>query len=153
MEQNLDKFADEMQDELWECFSKIVIEHARNPRNVGDIKDADGYGSVMGSCGDNMEVWIKVQNGIIKQATFWTDGCSTTIAAGSMVTEMARSKPVTDALCISQDDVLDALEGLPEDSVHCAALAANALKDAVKNYLDCQREPWKRVYRKPSLSD
>jgi len=153
MEQNLDKFAEEMQNKLWECFSQTVIDHARNPRNVGDIKDADGYGSAMGSCGDNMEVWIKVQDGIIKQATFWTDGCSTTIAAGSMATEMARSRSVTDAVCLSRDEVLDALGGLPEDSEHCAVLAANAIKEAVRDYLAGQREPWKKAYKKPSLSD
>ncbi len=151
MDNDLDFIADAIQNQMWEGYSKTVIDHAMHPRNIGDIKNADGYGSAMGDCGDNLEIWLEVRNGVIQRATFWTDGCHTTIAAASMITEMAKSKRVPDALAIDQKAVLEALEGLPEDSLHCAQLASNTLREAVKDYLDCQREPWRKNYRKPTL--
>jgi nitrogen fixation NifU-like protein len=95
-----------------------------------------------------MEIWLNVKNGAIAQAAFWSDGCGTTIAAGSMVTELAKGKTIAGASRISQKDVLDALGGLPEESVHCALLAANTLREAIKDYLAYKKEPWKRAYRK-----
>jgi nitrogen fixation NifU-like protein len=144
----MDKIAEELQREVWADYTEVVIDHAQNPRNVGSISDADGFASVTGPCGDTMDIWLKVRNGEIKQATFWTDGCGTTIAAGSMITEMVRGKTVANALGMTQQDVLDALGGLPEESVHCALLAANTLKGAAKDYLATKNEPWKRAYRK-----
>src|SRR4030042_2647522 len=107
-----DKMVEELTQEIWAGFSPIVIDHAQNPRNVGSIQDADGFASVTGPCGDNIEIWLKVQDGIIIEATFWTDGCGTTIAAGSMITEMAKGKTIDEAIGITQQDVLDALGGL-----------------------------------------
>lgn len=129
-------------------YTETTIDHAMNPRNVGSIADADGFARVTGSCGDTMEIWLKVWNDAIKDVTFWTDGCGTSIAAGSMVTELAKGKAVADALRITPQDVLDALEGLPEESAHCALLAANTLREAIKDYLAYRREPWKKIYRK-----
>ena len=148
MASEMDKIAEELQKEMWSGYTEVVIDHAQNPRNVGSIPDADGFASVTGPCGDTMEIWLKVQNGAIKQATFWTDGCGTSIAAGSMVTELAKDKAITNALRITQQDVLDALGGLPEDSIHCALLAANTLKEAAKDYLALKQEPWKRLYKR-----
>jgi nitrogen fixation NifU-like protein len=133
---------------MWAGYSEIVIDHAQNPKNLGSIHDADGFASVTGPCGDTMKIWLKVQNSVIKQATFWTDGCGTTIAAGSMVTELVKGKTIANALRISKHDVLDALGGLPEESIHCALLAANTLKETVKDYLAFRNEPWKRAYRR-----
>ena len=135
MSSELDKLVEELQQEMWADFSPVVVDHAQNPRNAGSIQDADGFASVTGPCGDNIEIWLKVQDGIIREATFWTDGCGTTIAAGSMITEMAKGKTIDEAMRITQQDVLDALGGLPEESVHCALLAANTLKETVKDYL------------------
>jgi len=129
-------------------YSETVIEHAMNPRNVGVMQDADGFARVTGPCGDTMEIWIKVNNDAIAGATFMTDGCGTSIASGSMVTEMVKGKSVSEAQRISQQDVLTALGGLPEESEHCALLAANTLKAAIRDYLQMKREPWKRAYRK-----
>jgi nitrogen fixation NifU-like protein len=148
MAQDLDKIAEELQKEVWAGYSEVVIDHAQNPRNVGILHDADGFASVTGSCGDTMKIWLKVSNSTIKEATFWTDGCGTSIAAGSMVTEIAKGKTVASALRITQQDVLDALKGLPEDSVHCALLAANTINDAAKDYLANKNEPWKRPYKR-----
>ena len=143
---------DELQQLILEdarkIYSETTIDHFMNPRNLGDMRDADGFASVTGSCGDSMEIWLKVRNGTIANATFMTDGCGTSIASGSMVTEMAKGRSVGEARKISQQDVLGALGGLPEESEHCALLAADTLKEAIKDYLVMEREPWKRAYRK-----
>jgi len=148
MSSEWEKALEEIQRELWADYSETVIDHAQNPRNVGTIPDADGFGRVTGPCGDTMEIWLKVRDGVISEARFWTDGCGTTIAAGSMITEMVKGENAARALRISQQNVLDALGGLPEDSEHCALLAANTLKEAVKDYMAFKKEPWKRAYRK-----
>jgi len=135
-------------DEINSAYSETVIDHARNPRNAGMIPNADGHARITGPCGDTMSIWLRVRDGIITQAAFWTDGCGTTIAAGSMATELAKGKRASQTLGISQQEVLDALGGLPEDSVHCALLAANTLKEAVRDYMAFRNEPWKRDYRK-----
>ncbi|MBL7125380.1 MAG: iron-sulfur cluster assembly scaffold protein [Dehalococcoidales bacterium] len=129
-------------------YSEIAIDHSMNPRNLGDMENADGFAKVMGSCGDTMEIWLKVRNGNIAQATFMTDGCGTSIASGSMVTELAKGKSIAKVQRIMQQDVLNALGGLPEESVHCALLAADTLKAAIKDYLTYKNEPWKRAYRR-----
>jgi len=128
-------------------YSETTIDHAMNPRNVGVMQSADGFARVTGPCGDTMEIWIMVKNNVIVGATFMTDGCGASIASGSMVTELARGKNISEAR-ISQQDVLDALGGLPYESEHCALLAANTLKTAVRDYLAIQKEPWKKAYRK-----
>ena len=134
--------------DLGSHYSETVIDYVRNPRNVGILVHADGYATITGPCGDTMGMWLEVRDDRIWQATFWTDGCGTTVAAGSMVTELAKGKVVAEALGITQQDVLDALGGLPEDSVHCALLAVNTLKAAVRDYLSLRNEPWKKAYRR-----
>jgi nitrogen fixation NifU-like protein len=129
-------------------YSETTIDHAMNPRNVGDMDGEDGFAKVTGSCGDTMEIWLKVRNGTIVDATFMTDGCGPSIASGSMVTELSKGKNISEARKISQQDVLNALGGLPEESQHCALLAASTMKEAIRDYLAMQREPWKKAYRK-----
>jgi len=143
-----EKFEELIQAEMRKLYSEVTIDHAMNPKNVGDMEDADGFASVTGLCGDTMKIWLKVNNGTIARATFFTDGCGTSIASGSMVTEMARGKNVCEAQKISQQNVLYALGGLPEGSEHCALLASNTLKEAANNYLAMKNEPWKRAYRR-----
>ena len=129
-------------------YSETVIDHAMNPRNVGIMQDADGFARMTGSCGDTMEIWLKVKNDAIVGATFMTDGCGATIASGSMVTEMVKGKSIIEARKIGQQDVLDILNGLPQENEHCALLAADTLKAAIRDYIAIKREPWKRAYRK-----
>jgi len=148
MSSSWEEFEELIKQEMRKIYSEAAIEHGMNPRNLGDMEDADGFAKVTGSCGDTMEIWLKVRDGTIAKATFLTDGCGTSIASGSMVTEMAKGKSLTKAHKISQDDVLNALGGLPEESQHCALLAANTLKAAIKDYLTVQKEPWKKAYRK-----
>ena len=152
MTEEIDLLQAELQEavlaEARKIYSETVIDYAMNPRNVGGIPGADGHSVVTGSCGDTMEIWLRVKNGEIADARFWTDGCSTSIASGGMVTDMVKGKPIARAREISQQHVLKALDGLPPESEHCAKLAADTLKEAIKDYLKLQREPWKKAYRK-----
>jgi len=134
-------------EDMKEIYSENAIDHFLNPRNLGEIAAPDGFGRVTGPCGDTMEIYLKVRDGKVINASFWTDGCGSSIASGSMVTELAKEKSLIEARKITQDDVLDALGGLPEDSLHCALLAANTLKEAIRDYLAFKNEPWKRAYR------
>ncbi len=129
-------------------YSEKVIDHAMNPRNVGDMPDADGLAIVTGSCGDTMGIWLRVRGETIRDISFVTDGCGTSIAAGSMVTELAKGKSIGEGQSISREKVLNALGDLPEESRHCALLAADTLKAAIRDYLAMKREPWKKAYRK-----
>ena len=116
-------------------YSKKVMEHFMNPRNVGTIKNPDGYGKVGNPvCGDLMEIFIKVKNDIIEDIKFKTFGCGSAIATSSMVTELAKGKHVDEALKITRNNVAEELEGLPPQKMHCSNLAADALHEAIKDY-------------------
>ena len=134
-------------EDMRAVYSEKTIDHFLNPRNLGGIPAPDGVARITGPCGDTMEICLKVTDGRVMNTSFWTDGCGPSIASGSMVTELAKRKSVSEAQKITQQDVLDALGGLPEDNLHCALLAANTLKEAIKDYLAFKKEPWKRVYR------
>jgi len=95
-----------------------------------------------------MQIWLKVNDGKVVGSTFWTDGCSATVACGSMATEMIRGEDVAQVLAISQSDILETLGGLPEGNLHCALLAANTVKAAIQDYIAIRKEPWKKAYRK-----
>jgi nitrogen fixation NifU-like protein len=148
MSSSWEQFEELIKQEMRKIYSEAAIEHSMNPRNLGELENADGFAKVLGSCGDTMEIWLRVNNGTISDLGFLTDGCGTSIASGSMVTELAKGKSIAEAHKISPKDVLDALGGLPEESQHCALLAANTLKAAIKDYLAVQKEPWKKDYRK-----
>ncbi|MCX8207050.1 MAG: Fe-S cluster assembly scaffold protein NifU [Methanothrix sp.] len=117
-------------------YSKKVMEHFMNPRNVGVIDDPDGYGKVGNPvCGDLMEIFIKVKDDKIEDIKFRTFGCGAAIATSSMITEMARGKSLQEAMRITRNDVADALDGLPPQKMHCSNLAADALHAAINDYL------------------
>jgi nitrogen fixation NifU-like protein len=134
--------------EMRKVYSETTIDHAMDPRNMGDMDDADGFARLTGPCGDTLEIKIRVNNDIITDIAFLTDGCGTSIAAGSMVTELAKGKSVTEAQKISRQDILDALGGLPEESEHCALLAARTLNKTIRDYLMIKKDSWKKAYRK-----
>ncbi len=133
---------------LRSIYTDTVVDHVLNPRNTGSMADADGLGSVTTPEGDSIRVWLRVEDGSVADASFWTDSCAATLASVSMVTELVKGRTTAEALGMSQQDVLDALGGLPEGNVHCALLAVSALREAVKDYLAVKREPWKRNYRR-----
>ena len=148
MTSGYEKFMELWMESLRKTYTETVIDHSMNPRNMGNIESADGFSRVTGPCGDTMEIWLKVKDGKIAEATFLTDGCGTTIASGSMATEMVKGKSIPQAQKITQQDILEGLGGLPEESEHCALLAANTLKEAIKDYFAFKKEPWKKAYRK-----
>jgi nitrogen fixation protein NifU and related proteins len=117
-------------------YSEKVMDHFRSPRNVGEISDADGVGTVGNPiCGDLMTVYIKVKDNVVTEVKFKTFGCAAAIATSSMITELAKGKSLQDALKITRGDVADSLGGLPPIKMHCSNLAADALHAAIKNYL------------------
>ena len=126
--------------DVWSLYSEKVMEHFRNPRNVGEIENPDGIGHVGNPvCGDIMELYIKVNGGIIVDAKFKTFGCGAAIATSSMVTEMVKGKRIEEALKISNKAVAEALDGLPPVKMHCSVLAEEALKSAIEDYLGHQK--------------
>ncbi len=135
------------QREMREVYNDTVIDHALRPRNMSEAKGASGYGKVTSSCGDTMEIWLEVVANTVTAVTFATDGCGATLACGSILTELAKGKSIPLALSISQGDVLSTLGGLPQGNKHCALLAVNTLRAAIKDYLAFKKEPWKRAYR------
>jgi nitrogen fixation NifU-like protein len=126
-------------------YSKKVMDHFMNPRNVGTIENADGYGKVGNPvCGDLMEMYLKVKDDTIEDIKFQTFGCGSAIATSSMVTELAKGKHVDEAMKITRKDVADELEGLPPQKMHCSNLAADALREAIKDYQskkEAKKEP------------
>jgi len=116
-------------------YSTKVMEHFRDPHNVGYIEDADGVGKVGNPvCGDIMELTIKVDDGVIADAKFRTFGCGAAIATSSMVTDMVKGKTIEEALAVSNAAVAEALGGLPSIKMHCSVLAEQALKSAIEDY-------------------
>jgi nitrogen fixation NifU-like protein len=117
-------------------YNEKVMEHFMNPRNVGEIKNADGTGEVGNPvCGDMMTFYIKVKNDRIKDVKFKTFGCGAAIAVSSMVSEMAKGKTLAEAMKITPESVADKLEGLPKQKLHCSNLGAQALHKAIEDYL------------------
>ncbi len=116
-------------------YSEKVMEHFRNPRNVGEVKKPDGIGEVGNPvCGDMMRITIKVKDDKIKDIKFKTLGCGAAIATSSMITELAIGKPLKEAEKISRQDIADALDGLPAQKMHCSVLAADGLREAIADY-------------------
>ncbi len=117
-------------------YSEKVMDHFMNPRNVGEIPEADGIGTVGNPvCGDLMTVYIKVKDNRLEDVKFKTFGCGAAIATSSMTTELAKGKTIEEALRITRSDVADKLGGLPPIKMHCSNLAADALHAAIKDYL------------------
>ena len=116
-------------------YSDKVMDHFANPRNVGEIPDADGVGEVGNAkCGDIMKMYLKIDNGIITDVKFKTFGCGAAVATSSMATELIKGKPVEEALKLTNKAVIEALDGLPAAKLHCSVLAEQAMKAAIADY-------------------
>jgi len=118
-------------------YSEKVMDHFRNPRNVGTIDNADGVGEVGNPvCGDIMKIYLKIEGDIITDVKFETFGCGSAIASSSMATELIKGKPLSEALTLTNKAVTEALDGLPAHKIHCSVLAEEAIKSAIKDYYD-----------------
>ncbi len=118
-------------------YSEKVMDHFRNPRNVGEIEDADGIGEVGNArCGDIMKIYLKIENDVIVDVKFNTFGCGSAIASSSMATELIKGKPLSQALELTNKAVAEALDGLPAHKMHCSVLAEEAIRAAIKDYYD-----------------
>lgn len=120
---------------MYSQYSTKVIEHFMSPHNVGSMVDYDGKGTYGDpNCGDSLTIYIKVKDNIIEDISFLVFGCTASIAASSMTTVLAKGKTLEEALKITEQDIVDALDGLPENKLHCSNLGAGALKNAIKDY-------------------
>ena len=122
--------------ETYTLYNSTVMDHFINPRNMGDLKDADGVGEVgAAACGDIMKISLRIKNGKIDDARFKTFGCGSAIASSSMATELIKGRTIDEAMNFSNQEVVDALGGLPPVKIHCSVLAEEALKAALEDYL------------------
>jgi nitrogen fixation protein NifU and related proteins len=133
-------------------YPAAYLDHALRPRNAGNMEGANGFAALSAHDGSAMEVWLRVDNGIIADASFWTEGCGSTIACGSMTTEMTKGKTLAEAFKIGPEEIDAALGGLPGEGCVCAKLAIDTLKAALRDYLVYKNEPWKRKYNRPGTS-
>jgi nitrogen fixation NifU-like protein len=131
-----EKFEGLMKEKMRTMYSEMVVELGMNPKNLGEIDDANGFARITGPCGDTMSMWLKIKGDKILDAGFTTDGCTTSLASASMATVIAKGSRLEEAQKVSQQDIVDALGGLPVESRHCALLASNTLKAAIEDYLE-----------------
>ena len=126
-------------------YSEKVMDHFRNPRNVGEMENPDAVGEVGNArCGDIMRMYLKVKDGIIEDVKFMTFGCGSAIATSSIATELIKGKPIDQALELSNKAVVEALDGLPAHKLHCSVLAEEAIKAAVQDYYERQKKTKKK---------
>ncbi len=122
-------------------YSEKVMDHFRNPRNVGVIEDADGVGEVGNAkCGDIMKMYLKIDDDVISDVKFETFGCGSAIASSSMATELIKGKPVSEAMQLTNKAVAEALDGLPDYKMHCSVLAEEAIRKALDDYYSKQKK-------------
>ena len=124
-------------------YSAKVMDHFRNPRNIGIIENADGVGEIGNAkCGDIMKIYLKIDNDTVSDVKFETFGCGSAIASSSMATELIKGKPVSEALDLTNKAVAEALDGLPPHKMHCSVLAEAAIRSAIKDYFDRNGIPY-----------
>ena len=129
-------------------YSETTVDHILNPRNADTLSNPDGFAEVQSGHNESLKIWLRVRNDTVADSAFWTNGCAATIACGSMSTELAKGKTINEALAITPEDIARALVDLPDGNLHCAELAAGALRLALMDCLSTQQQPWKKLYRK-----
>ena len=134
LERLLEELQRKVEYEEEHTYSEVVIREYRNPSNFGVIEKPDAIGEIKGPCGDTMKFTLNIKNGRIFNARFWTDGCGATIACGSMLTKMIKGKSIKDVTGITEEQLTTALDGLPEEHMHCSRLAVNTLRKAIDSY-------------------
>ena len=133
---DFDMMIEKIQNEVYEqermIFSDRVIKEYNNPKNIGKMAQPDAFATLTGWCGDTMEIYLKMDHDIVKDISFMTDGCGATIACGSILTSMVKGKSVEEVKAIADNDLVTALDGLPEENLHCAHLAIITLEKALE---------------------
>ena len=151
MPDDFDKAIEKIQASIIEdarkVYSEKVIERWFHPEYMGEIENPQGHGKITGPCGDTVRIFLRIVNRKIIDARFTTDGCASTVAAGGMACELSIGKTLREAYEITKDMILEQLDGLPEESTHCAVLASNTLREALTDYLASRNETWKRLYK------
>jgi nitrogen fixation NifU-like protein len=151
MSDDLDDFARELQDQIYEetrrTYGQVAFERWLNPLYMGVMDNPDGCGRVTGSCGDTMEIFLRFEKGRVKEAVFQTDGCGPSAVCGSFAAELAHGKNPDDVADISGETILDILGGLPDQDQHCAFLAAETLQEALSDYMRKERKGVSREIR------
>ena len=132
--------------DFWQDHSSKYLEMALSAEKRGILEQPDGYGKNTGECGDTVQMYLVVRNGIIRHATFDTNGCINTNACGNTVSHLVEGKKVAQAWEVTPENVIEYLETLPEENHHCAELAVGALYLALSNYQENKREPWRKLY-------
>lgn len=130
----VEKIKKKIEHEEEKKYSKIVIREYRNPTNFGVLEHPDAIGIVKGACGDTMKITLKIIKNSIKDARFWTDGCGATLACGNILTKMIKGKDTDETFKISQKELINNLNGLPKEHIHCAKLAIITLHKAINKY-------------------
>ena len=130
MKMELKEFADKLPKETIEKIVKIWLER----KNFGKMDNFDAYGKCTGECGETIEIYLKINNGRIKKSSFYTEGCVAAVVCGSVLTQMIKGKGLKEAEKIRSIDIIDEIGGLPEEEIHCAVVAENALKEAIRSY-------------------
>jgi nitrogen fixation NifU-like protein len=153
-EDELEKFRREIQEQVLEelrrTYSPAAVERWLNPRNFRNLENPDGHARITGTCGDTMEMFLKVRDGRIAECAFQTDGCGATVICGSAAAELAEGRTFIEALgAVSAAEIVRLLGGLPESHAHCAQLAAETLRRALADYQYHRQAPWGTKYRKP----
>jgi len=137
-DEKFERFIAQVQNEIIEeeraIYSEKVLAEFNNPQNVGRMTNPDAFAIMDGSCGDTMELYLKIENDVIRDVTFMTNGCGATIACGSKITQMVKGRRLAEVHALTGDDLVEALNGLPDDNIHCAALTVGTLRKALRKY-------------------
>jgi nitrogen fixation NifU-like protein len=143
------RLQEQIERDILATYGPTVLDHWKHPRNMGLLQGPDGYARLQGTCGDTMEMSVRVDGDLVVGCGFQTDGCGTTVVCGSAATWLATNRTLIEALgAVSSRGILELLGGLPEADVHCAELAAETLRRALADFLSHRNEPWKKGYRK-----
>lgn len=149
LEEAARRLQEQMERDILAAYGPTVLEHWKNPRNIGLLENPDGAARLEGTCGDTMEMSVRVDNDVVVACGFATDGCGSTVVCGSAATTLAVNRTLIEALgAVTARGILDHLGGLPEGDVHCAELAAETLRRALADYLAHRNEPWKKNFRR-----
>ncbi|MDX9745556.1 MAG: iron-sulfur cluster assembly scaffold protein [Syntrophales bacterium] len=146
LERAVQAIRNELEEGVRYRYSDAVLKNWLDPQRMGQMERPEGHGKMVGSCGDEMEFFLRVRDEKIIDVRFATSGCMTSIASGNVGADLTFGKTINEALMLEASEILDNLQGLPPEDEHCAELAVNTIKEAIRDYFLNKREPWRRDY-------